>query len=59
MRRLFILTIVGIFVTACQTTEPTWYEQRCINIGFEPGTPGFDACTERDRQWTDRQHGGP
>ena len=59
MLRFIILVAALSLPTACQTTESTWYEQRCINIGFEPNTPEFDACTERDRNWISRQRGGP
>ncbi len=57
-RLLFISTAVA-YLAACQTNQPTWYEQRCIEIGFEPGSPEFQACTERDRRWMHRQGGGP
>lgn len=56
--RLLIITLAVTYLTACQTTKPTWYEQRCIQSGFKPGTTAFEVCTERDRKWIDHQRGG-
>ena len=55
--RLLVVSTAAIYLTACQTSQPTWYEQKCIQSGFKPGTPEFDICTERDLIWID--HGEP
>jgi hypothetical protein len=49
-RLLFSITAL-FFVTACLAELPTWYEDRCLRLGFERGSVEFKDCIERDARW--------
>jgi len=51
MTRLFV-TILALFtLAACLGDQPTWYEDRCLRLGFERGSTGFNDCIQRDTKW--------
>ena len=35
----------------------TWYEQRCLQAGFQRGSVDFERCTKRDIEWIKRNSG--
>lgn len=50
----FGLLLLGL--SACVSAEPEWYEERCLRYGLQPGTPEFNACTQRDREWIEQEN---
>ena len=47
-----IVTILALFtLAACLGDQPTWYEDRCLRLGFERGGTEFNNCIQRDRKW--------
>jgi len=65
LRALPVLFLLAVGA-GCAQPAPTWYEERCLRIGFEPGTPDFNDCIARDRDWIDadrqrarQSQGGP
>lgn len=38
-------------LAACLGDQLTWYDDRCLRLGFERGSTSFNSCIERDRQW--------
>tara|TARA_R110002167_G_scaffold96935_3_gene256385 strand:- start:19 stop:237 length:219 start_codon:yes stop_codon:yes gene_type:complete len=42
-------------LAGCVQPQATWYEQRCLNYGLTRGTPAFESCIERDRQWLEQE----
>ena len=56
MTRL-ILIVTALFVLAgCLAEGPTWYEDRCLNLGLNRGSADFDKCIERDQRWINEIH---
>jgi hypothetical protein len=51
MTRLLFCIAALFFVTACLAELPTWYEDRCLRLGFERGSAVFNDCVARDQQW--------
>ena len=47
VRRLVFIGIVVLAASAC-STERTWYEERCIRAGLEPGSDGYRGCVARE-----------
>jgi len=50
-RSLPVLCLLALVAAGCTEPEPTWYEDRCLRIGFARGTPEFNDCIARDRAW--------
>ena len=50
MKLLFCLAAL-MLVTACLPQQATWYEDRCLQLGFKRGSLDFDKCVDRDRRW--------
>ena len=49
-RPLFVI-IAALLLAACLQGQPTWYEERCLRLGFAKGSKGFNDCVERDLRW--------
>ena len=52
---LFAGGIVLSLAAGCADRANTWYEQRCLGYGMTRGTPAFEACVARDRQWIEQE----
>ena len=50
LRRLLPLVLLLLPLAGC-AYEDTWYEERCLRLGFKKGTADFDACIARDVGW--------
>jgi hypothetical protein len=53
MARLFVCIAALMLLTACLAQDPTWYEDRCLRLGFKAGSADFKDCIERDQSWID------
>mgnify|MGYP003985589541 CR=1 FL=1 len=51
MARIVLCIVALTLLTACMTQEPTWYEDRCLRLGFKAGSAKFNDCIARDRRW--------
>lgn len=51
MARVLFCVAALFFLTACLTDTPTWFEDRCLRLGFERGSAAFNDCVKRDLQW--------
>ena len=51
MARLLYCIVAFSALSACLAQQPTWYEDRCLRLGFERNSHGFNDCVARDRQW--------
>ena len=49
-RLLFCIAALSL-MTACLAPTPTWYEDRCLRLGFKKGSADFDSCIQRDQRW--------
>lgn len=53
MARLLFGISALLFVTACLTETPNWYEDRCLRLGFKRGSIEFNDCIGRDVRWNE------
>ncbi len=53
MTRLMLCIAAFTLLAACMAREPTWYEDRCLRLGFKAGSTEFNDCVERDQRWDD------
>ncbi len=56
MARLFFMIVAVSLLNACLPAETTWYEDRCLRLGFDRGNDDFNNCIERDRQWIEENN---
>ena len=50
MTRLLLVITALSLLGACLPARTTWYEDRCLRLGFERGGGDFNDCVARDRQ---------
>ena len=51
MQRILFCLFALYAITGCVTDNATWYEERCLRLGFEKGSENFNNCIERDVEW--------
>jgi len=51
MARLLCCIVAVSILFASLAPQPTWYEDRCLRLGFAQGSDGFNDCIARDRHW--------
>ena len=49
MARLLCCIVAVSVLFASLAPQPTWYEDRCLRLGFAQGSDGFNDCIARDR----------
>ncbi|MCG8694853.1 MAG: hypothetical protein MI806_26890 [Minwuiales bacterium] len=57
MGRIMAAGAVLVALAGCEPLPETWYEQRCLQAGFQRGSVDFERCTERDIEWIKRNSG--
>ncbi len=53
MTRLILCIAALSLLTICMAKGSTWYEDRCLRLGFKAGSADFNNCIERDQGWID------
>jgi hypothetical protein len=49
----FVTLVAGVLMAGCAGKENTWYEERCLRLGFERGSDEFYNCIARDLDWVE------